>query len=89
MTVEQLRLDPTVDWITLPQAAEMFEIHPSQVRRDRMVLEELDLITYKKRSNGFKREVFEVLWRFRVLVRQRGRDEAIAAIVNLGESDNE
>jgi predicted ArsR family transcriptional regulator len=86
MRIEQLHLDPTVDWLPMPQAAEILEVHPSQVRRDRAVLEELELISYNQRSNGFNREVFEVLWRFRKLVRQRGRIEAIAAIVNLGES---
>jgi len=85
MPTERLHLDPTVDWLPMPQAAQILEVNPSQVRRDRAVLEELELITYNNRSNGFNRQVFEVLWRFRQLVRQRGRIEAIAAIVNLEE----
>jgi hypothetical protein len=89
MTTEQLNLDPTVDWVTMPQAAQILEVHPSQVRRDRRILEALDLITYNQRSNGFNREVIEVLWKFRQLVKERGRINAITAIAYYTEQSNE
>lgn len=82
MTFEQLNLDPTVDWIPMSVASEILGVHPSQVRRDRRVLEALDLISYNQRSNGFSRSAFDLLWKFRQLVKERGRLNAIAAIVN-------
>jgi len=87
VTIEQLqydfkplKLDPRIDWVPINLAAALLDIHPSQVRRDRAVLEQLELITYANRSNGFHRDAFLALWVFRQLVRQRGRKEAIHQI---------
>ena len=89
MNIEQLNLDPTVDWVTMSQASQILQVNPSQVRRDRRILEALKLITYNQRSNGFNREVIEVLWKFRQLVRQRGRLNAINAIASYTGQTNE
>jgi DNA-binding transcriptional ArsR family regulator len=89
VTIQQLsndfnppELDPQIDWVPINLAAALLGIHPSQVRRDRAVLEELELITYANRSNGFRRDAFLALWIFRQLVRQRGRTEAIHQITD-------
>lgn len=70
-------------------AAQILNIHPSQVRRDRAVLEKLELINYTPRSNGFTREAFNALWVFRQLIHQRGRHEAIKSITEILETTNE
>lgn len=88
MTDSELNLDPTVDWIPMKQASEILGVHPSQVRRDRSILEELCLISYNFRSNGFTREAFEMLWQFRKLVKERGRRHAIAKIVIVGDGND-
>lgn len=88
LTVEKLDLDPLIDWIPMSMAARLLGVHESQVRRDRVVLEQLELIDYTPYSNGFNRETMNALWVFRQLVNQRGRIEAIANVSKyLGESD--
>ncbi|WGV23691.1 hypothetical protein [Halotia branconii] len=80
MTTNRLKFDPSLAWIPIVQAAKLLNVHPSQVRRDRAVVEALGLITYTKHSGGFSPQDFEVLWIFRQLVKERGRKEAIKAI---------
>ncbi|MEH2384162.1 MAG: hypothetical protein V7K27_35635 [Nostoc sp.] len=80
MTIQRLQLDSQIDWIPMSLAASLLGIHPSQVRRDRAVLQELDLIDYTSHSGGFTRKTLESLWIFRQLVSQRGRTEAIKQI---------
>lgn len=84
MTEGGLDLDPAIDWLTMSQAAEILQINPSQVRRDRAVLNELSLINYQPRCKGIDRTTLEVLWLFRKLVKQRGRTKAIAKIITMG-----
>jgi hypothetical protein len=78
--IKQLQLDSQIDWIPISLAASLLGIHPSQVRRDRAVLRELDLIDYTSHSGGFTRKTLESLFIFRQLVNQRGRTEAIKQI---------
>lgn len=84
-----LDLPPGVDWVPMWLASNLLGIHPSQVRRDRAVLEFLDLIRHVPRSKGFQREAMEALWIFRQLVTQRGRSEAISQISEILENYRE
>ncbi len=78
--IKQLQLDSQIDWIPMSLAASLLGVHPSQVGRDRAVLQELELIDYTSYSGGFTKKTLKSLWIFRQLVNQRGRTEAIKQI---------
>jgi hypothetical protein len=78
VTQRQLEIDPQVDWLPIKLSAELLDVHPSQIRRDRGVLSELGLIKYTRK--GLSREAFECIRLFRQLASERGRIEAIYSI---------
>ena len=83
--VEQLIADlpPNVSWLSNSSIEQLLGISPSVLRQDKAVLKELELIDLPERSRGCDREVIEILIRFRQLVRERGRTEAIKEIWRL------
>ncbi|MGB3205209.1 MAG: hypothetical protein WBB28_09490 [Crinalium sp.] len=71
-----------VTWIPRAKALELLEISDPQLRLDQAILLYLETagFDYEPLDRGFSWNAFNCLWEFRYLVRQQGRNRAIAQI---------
>jgi hypothetical protein len=76
-------LPPNVSWLSNPSIEQLLGISSSLLQQDKAVLKELELIELPERSRGCNREAIEILIKFRQLVKERGRTEAIKEIWRL------
>jgi hypothetical protein len=76
-------LPPNVNWLSNSSIEQLLGISSSLLRQDKAVLKELELIELPERSRGCNREAIEMLIKFRQLVKERGRTEAIKEIWRL------
>ncbi|MCT7969722.1 hypothetical protein NG799_25755 [Laspinema sp. D1] len=76
-------LPPNVSWLSNSSIEQLLGISSSLLRQDKAVLKELELIELPERSRGCNREAIEILIKFRQLVKERGRTEAIKEIWRL------
>lgn len=71
-----------VSWVARSQARELLNISDAQLRRDQLVLLNLETagFDYQPYDEGFTRDSLLALWEFRKLIQLKGRNRAIAEI---------